>query len=217
MTTGPLTLLPGGPSAQDAEAAQAQAAAADATADSLEESQVVLDERADELTVALTSLDGQIAQSQQAMVAADQSAVGLSAQSAQLKYQLNPVVIPTEPGYQITTVFGESGSYWSSGHHTGLDFANSTGADVYAAKDGVVVEAGWGGAYGNNIVLQHADGTQTRYAHLSAISVTPGQSVTAGQQIGDIGATGNVTGPHLHFEVMDASGNFMDPAAWLGL
>ena len=88
---------------------------------------------------------------------------------------------------------------------------------MYSAKNGTVVEAGWGGAYGNTVVVQHSDGTQTRYAHLASIHVSVGQSVTAGQHIGDVGSTGNSTGPHLHFEVMDSQGNFMDPAVWLGL
>jgi murein DD-endopeptidase MepM/ murein hydrolase activator NlpD len=58
---------------------------------------------------------------------------------------------------------------------------------------------------------------RTRYAHLSATSVSVGQSVGAGERIGAVGATVNVTGPHLHFEVLDAGDNFMDPAAWLGI
>lgn len=217
MTTGPLEKLPGGPTQEEADAAQAEAEAAEAKAAALEGTyQTLIDEEA-ALTAELATLEGQIAQSEQDLAAAEATAATLGAQTAELKYQLNPIVIPTEPGYSISTTFGVSGGYWSSGYHTGLDFAQPTGADVYAAKDGQVIEAGWGGAYGNTVVIQHADGTQTRYAHLSAVHVSVGETVTAGQHIGDVGSTGNTTGPHLHFEVMDANGNFIDPAAWLGM
>jgi len=123
-------------------------------------------------------------------------------------------VTPTQ-NYNMTAYFGQSGGYWSSGYHTGQDFAAPTGTPVYAAHSGTVVEAGWGGAYGNVIVIQGDDGYQTRYAHNNSMSVSVGQQVSAGQQIATVGATGNVTGAHLHFEVMDSSGSFIDPMSWL--
>lgn len=123
-------------------------------------------------------------------------------------------VTPTE-NYQISSTFGQPGVHWSSGFHTGLDFAAPEGTPIFAAADGVVVTAGWGGAFGNYTVIEHADGTTTHYAHQASQAVHVGDQVTAGQQIGTVGSTGNSTGPHLHFEVHSASGERMDPAAWL--
>lgn len=122
--------------------------------------------------------------------------------------------IPTS-NYNLTARYGQSGG-WSRGYHTGLDFAAPTGTPVVAAMSGTVVSAGWEGAYGNAIVIQHANGVMSRYAHLSSISVGSGQSVGSGAQIGSVGSTGNSTGPHLHFEVMTSKDSgFMDPWAWL--
>jgi len=78
----------------------------------------------------------------------------------------------------------------------------------------VVVSAGVLGGYGNQVLVQHADGLQTRYGHLSQIAVRVGQVVTAGERIGAVGNTGVSTGPHLHFEVI-VSGRPVDPAVWL--
>lgn len=217
MTSGPLALLPGGPSQAEAQQARQRAEATKQQADALESELKAIDESQQQLTEHSEQLNASMAQVQEQVAASEQSVSNLSQTTSDLAWQLNPVVIPVADGFYISVPFGQRGPYWSSGYHTGLDFAHSTGADVFAAKSGVVVEAGWGGAYGNNIVIQHEDGTRTRYAHLSSINVSAGQSVSAGQHIGDVGATGNVTGPHLHFEVMDSSGNFMDPARWLGM
>ena len=91
------------------------------------------------------------------------------------------VVRPISGGYRLTARFGDSSSRWGSGTHTGLDFACSAGTSVHAAADGVVISAGWDGAYGNRIELRHADGTVTTYNHLSAIQVHGG-SVDAGRR-----------------------------------
>jgi murein DD-endopeptidase MepM/ murein hydrolase activator NlpD len=122
-----------------------------------------------------------------------------------------PVTAPIGTGYHV------AGSHWSKGYHTGVDFLVGTGTSVKAVAAGHVVAAGWGGSYGYQVVLRHADGRYTQYAHLSAISVRVGQSVTAAQRIGRSGATGNVTGPHLHFEVRTgpAFGSDIDPLAYL--
>ncbi|MEU6477425.1 transglycosylase family protein [Streptomyces sp. NPDC047017] len=122
-----------------------------------------------------------------------------------------PVQAPIGTGYR------ESGSHWSKGYHTGVDFLVPTGTTVHAAAAGQVVTAGWGGSYGYQVVIRHADGRYTQYAHLSAISVRDGQSVTAGQRVGRSGATGNVTGPHLHFEVRTGPGfgTDIDPLGYL--
>ncbi len=86
--------------------------------------------------------------------------------------------------------------------HDGLDIAATYGNGVYAYTDGRVVAAGWNGGYGNCILIDHGDGLQTRYGHLSAIYVQVGQKVGTGVKIGAIGSSGNSTGPHLHFEVI---------------
>ncbi|WP_326769242.1 LysM peptidoglycan-binding domain-containing M23 family metallopeptidase [Streptomyces sp. NBC_01591] len=116
-----------------------------------------------------------------------------------------------------TTNYRASGSNWSSGSHSGIDFPVATGTSVKSITSGTVVAAGWGGAYGNQVVIKHADGRYSQYGHLSSASVSVGQAVSAGQQIGLSGSTGNSTGPHLHFEVRTgpAYGSDIDPIAYL--
>jgi murein DD-endopeptidase MepM/ murein hydrolase activator NlpD len=120
-------------------------------------------------------------------------------------------------GSYISTGYQAGSSLWSSGSHTGIDFHAASGTPVHAVGSGTVVEAGWGGAYGNQIVIRMNDGTYTQYGHLSSINVSVGQTVTPGQQIGLSGATGNVTGPHLHFEARTSPeyGSDIDPVAYL--
>ncbi|MFE1266802.1 transglycosylase family protein [Streptomyces sp. NPDC058758] len=117
----------------------------------------------------------------------------------------------------IGTRYGKPGSSWSSGYHTGVDFPVPTGTTVKAVSDGKIVSAGWGGAYGYQIVVRHDDGRYSQYAHLSAVSVREGQRVTGGQRIGRSGSTGNSSGPHLHFEVRTGPGygSDIDPLAYL--
>ncbi len=94
--------------------------------------------------------------------------------------------------------------------HLGLDIAAPTGTEVVAAANGRVTHAGPAGTYGNLVTIRHADGTETRYAHLSVVRVQRGDQVAAGARIGDVGNTGNSTGPHLHFEVRK-DGHAVDP------
>jgi murein DD-endopeptidase MepM/ murein hydrolase activator NlpD len=117
----------------------------------------------------------------------------------------------------VGTPYHAAGSHWSKGYHTGVDFLAPTGTSVRAVEAGHVVTAGWGGSYGYQVVIRHADGRYTQYAHLSAISVRAGQSVSTGQRIGRSGSTGNATGPHLHFEVRTGPGfgSDIDPVAYL--
>ena len=117
--------------------------------------------------------------------------------------------LPTQ-GYHLTARFGMAGGLWSS-NHTGLDFAAPTGTPIFAVANGVITEAGWAGAYGNRTIETLSDGTEIWYAHQSAIGVRPGQAVIGGQTIGAIGATGNVTGPHVHLEVRPGGGDPVDP------
>ena len=106
------------------------------------------------------------------------------------------------------------------GFHPGVDIGNARGTAVVATADGVVsgvvtgcVEgrASCGGGYGNHIDIKHSNGTSTRYAHLSKVSVSPGQNISQGEKIGAIGNTGNSTGPHLHFEIRNSNGSTMRP------
>ncbi|GAA3085378.1 hypothetical protein GCM10017562_64170 [Streptomyces roseofulvus] len=118
--------------------------------------------------------------------------------------------------YVFTGFYGQRGS-WSRGYHTGQDFAVPSGTPVRAVGPGRVVRAGYAGAYGYEVVLRHPDGHYTQYAHLSRIDVSPGQSVSGGQRIARSGATGRVTGPHLHFEVRTGPsfGADVDPLRYL--
>ncbi|QOV37346.1 M23 family metallopeptidase [Streptomyces ferrugineus] len=123
--------------------------------------------------------------------------------------------LPTS-SYTITSTFGQAGAYWSSGYHTGLDFAAPTGTLIKAIHSGTITFAGWDGSYGYKTVLTLDDGTELWFAHQSSISVSVGQKVNTGDVIGRVGATGNVTGAHLHLEVHpDGSSNGIDPMAWL--
>ncbi|MGW1466154.1 M23 family metallopeptidase [Streptomyces sp. NPDC002308] len=119
----------------------------------------------------------------------------------------------------VTTQYHASGAMWSSGYHTGSDFSAATGTVVRAVGPGTVVSAGYDGAYGNEVIIKHADGMYSQYAHQSQLMVSAGQTVTGGQQIGLSGATGNVTGPHLHFEIRTTPsyGSDVDPIAYLRL
>ncbi|MET7684666.1 M23 family metallopeptidase [Streptomyces sp. NPDC005423] len=138
-----------------------------------------------------------------------------AARAAERK-RLNTFVTPVAGSY-VSTGYETGGSLWSSGTHTGIDFHAATGTSVRAVGYGTVVEAGWGGAYGDNVVIRMNDGTYTQYGHLSSIGVSVGQRVTTGQQIGLSGATGNATGPHLHFEARTTAeyGSDIDPVAYL--
>jgi murein DD-endopeptidase MepM/ murein hydrolase activator NlpD len=101
--------------------------------------------------------------------------------------------------------------YNPAANHPAIDIAGSTGHPIFGADSGVVVYSGWNNyGYGLVIVLDHGNGWQTLYAHLSHVSVRCGQSVSQGQGIGSAGSTGNSTGPHLHFETRN-QGGFVNP------
>lgn len=99
-------------------------------------------------------------------------------------------------GYRIHPISGEVK------FHYGTDFAVWTGTDILCFADGVVDYVGEDAGYGNYLIVSHANGCRTLYAHCSEILVSAGENVTAGQVIAKVGATGQVTGPHLHFELM---------------
>ena len=103
------------------------------------------------------------------------------------------------------------GSRWGS-FHNGLDIGGVTGSPYSAAASGEVVTAGWGGGYGNMILIDHGNGVMTRYGHSSRLLVSVGQHVSQGQTIGLVGSTGNASGPHLHFEVI-LNGSTVNPSS----
>jgi murein DD-endopeptidase MepM/ murein hydrolase activator NlpD len=98
--------------------------------------------------------------------------------------------------------------------HAGLDFVAAAGQAVHATAPGTVVSAGWQGGYGQMVEIRHPSGVSTRYGHLSAILVAPGQKVSAGAIVGRVGSTGRSTGPHLHYETR-REGEAVDPALYL--
>ncbi|MFD7886899.1 peptidoglycan DD-metalloendopeptidase family protein [Streptomyces albidoflavus] len=111
------------------------------------------------------------------------------------------------------TKFGVAGRMWSSGRHTGLDFPAPTGRAVRAVDAGSVSSVRSSGPYGNHILISHGNGLSSLYAHLSGMQVQAGP-VKRGQRIGSVGATGNVTGPHLHLEARKG-GRPVDPMPYL--
>ncbi|MCK7627842.1 M23 family metallopeptidase [Streptomyces sp. RS10V-4] len=147
---------------------------------------------------------------------AEREAKERAAREAERKRLLTTFVAPVEGSY-VSTPYKASSGLWSSGSHTGIDFHAASGTPVHAVGAGTVVEAGWGGAYGNNVVIKMNDGTYTQYGHLSSIGVTVGQTVMPGEQIALSGNTGNTTGPHLHFEARTGPdyGSDIDPIAYL--
>lgn len=106
------------------------------------------------------------------------------------------------PGHTyISCHFGEVDAFGNAGHR-GTDIPAPEGTPILAAHSGTVLVSGWNDSYGNQVLLDNGAGLSTRYAHMTATAVTAGETVTAGQVIGYVGSTGDSTGNHLHFEVM---------------
>lgn len=105
------------------------------------------------------------------------------------------------PNHKIGTSYGVSGQYWSSGHHTGIDFPVPDNTPVYAVGDGQIFDTGYNRAYGNFVEIYHGNNVYSFYAHATSVNVSVGQKVTKGQKIMSSGHSGNVTGAHLHFEI----------------
>lgn len=106
------------------------------------------------------------------------------------------------------------GMRWGTTHY-GVDIANRIGTPIVAVADGTVVESGPASGFGLWVRIQHADGSVSVYGHVDTFSVHEGQKVKAGEQIARMGNRGYSTGPHLHFEIWDATGKKMNPASWL--
>ncbi len=112
------------------------------------------------------------------------------------------------------TVTSNYGGRWGTTHY-GLDIANTVGTPVFAVTDGTVVDSGPASGFGLWVRVRDRDGYTTVYGHINQTFVRAGQQVRAGEVIAEVGDRGQSTGPHLHFEVRDAAGNRLDPAAWL--
>ncbi|MFT6023172.1 MAG: murein DD-endopeptidase MepM/ murein hydrolase activator NlpD [Ascidiaceihabitans sp.] len=130
--------------------------------------------------------------------------------------QKAPFAAPVKDAFRFTSKFGPRRDPKTGGRrmHKGVDFAAPNGTPLYATADGVVTHAGWSSGYGRLVKIQHEFGIETRYAHQSKIRVKVGQRVSRGQRIGDMGASGRVTGVHLHYEVR-VGGKAVNPMIYI--
>ncbi len=158
----------------------------------------------------LGALDAQIAR-------VERQIAGLAGAAAQQSLELMrfPSRLPIT-GAELTSSFGNRLDPFAHTHafHAGLDFAARTGTPIASAAGGVVAFAGFKRDFGGVVEIDHGNGLTTRYAHASEVLVRTGQVVTPGERIAVVGSTGRSTGPHLHFEVLGASGA-IDPRRYL--
>lgn len=146
------------------------------------------------------------------------SGLVLQAREAERKFVANweniPSIYPMQGhfsspfGYRVNPV---TGVYQL---HAGMDFDNHVGTPIHASGGGTVIEQEFSPTYGNYVLLRHAGGMATRYAHMSAVKVKQGQVLRRGDLIGLMGSTGRSTGPHLHYEVLD-HGTPVNPMGWI--
>jgi murein DD-endopeptidase MepM/ murein hydrolase activator NlpD len=130
--------------------------------------------------------------------------------------QKAPFANPVKAAYRFTSKFGPRRDPKTGGRrmHKGVDFAAPNGTPLYATADGVVTHAGWSSGYGRLVKIQHEFGIETRYAHMSKLRAKVGQRVSRGDRIGDMGASGRVTGVHLHYEVR-VGGKAVNPMIYI--
>lgn len=130
--------------------------------------------------------------------------------------KIPPTYIKPISGGRQTSGFGrrKAPTRGASSNHKGIDWATPVGTAVMASSAGTVVKAGWGSGYGYVVYINHADGRQTRYGHLSKVLVSQGQTVSQGQKIALSGNTGVSTGPHVHFEIL-INGSQVNPLNYL--
>ncbi len=130
--------------------------------------------------------------------------------------KIPPTYIKPLSGGRFTSGFGprKAPKRGASSYHRGVDWATPTGTAIFASSGGTVAKAGWGGGYGYVVYINHADGRQTRYAHLSKVLVKAGDTVKQGAKIALSGNTGVSTGPHLHFEML-IGGSHVNPLKYL--
>lgn len=129
--------------------------------------------------------------------------------------------IPLTGNFNVTCEYKRkngNGLNWAAGYHTGIDL---TGSDIiYGTCDGTVTKIGWDDSYGNYIIVKATDGKYHWFCHLSKVTCSEGDKITRETKIGVMGATGNVTGKHLHFEIRNSSnkyGDNTDPANYMGI
>jgi murein DD-endopeptidase MepM/ murein hydrolase activator NlpD len=126
-----------------------------------------------------------------------------------------PARCPIALAWPVAAPLGDGFGPRGDRFHAGLDLEAPPGTDVGAAAAGRVTWAGWlAGGWGNLVVVAHEDGVRTMYAHLSSVAARVGQRISAGTVVGAVGATGDATGPHLHFEVR-VRGAAVDPRSAL--
>jgi murein DD-endopeptidase MepM/ murein hydrolase activator NlpD len=127
-----------------------------------------------------------------------------------------PFALPVKRSFRFTSEYGFRRDPKTGGRrmHHGVDFAGPAGTPLHATADGVVTHAGWQSGYGRLIKIKHEFGIETRYAHLSKLRVKVGQRVSRGDHIGDMGASGRVTGVHLHYEVR-VGGKAVNPMTYI--
>jgi murein DD-endopeptidase MepM/ murein hydrolase activator NlpD len=142
--------------------------------------------------------------------------------AAVAKVLTTPPPAPVEPNVEDPTSFvwpahaaitSGFGRRWGR-RHTGVDIDAAYGSSIVAAQAGTVTLAGWKNGYGNTVIIDHGHGISTLYGHQSRLAVRTGQHVDQGQLIGKVGATGHVTAPHLHYEVL-IGGVPRNPVPWL--
>ena len=139
------------------------------------------------------------------------TAVSMATPSEQLLAESSGFICPL-PSRSFTV----SAYYGDGRNHKGLDLAANKGTNIFAVADGVVTSSGWNGGYGYVVVIDHGNGKVTKYAHAFELLVEKGERVSAGQVIAKVGSTGNSTGNHLHFEVLENGVN-KNPAPYLKL
>lgn len=130
--------------------------------------------------------------------------------------KIPPSYIKPLSGGRLSSPFGRRSrpTAGASTYHKGVDWATPIGTPIYASSGGVVAKAGWGKGYGYVVYINHPDGRQTRYAHLSKVLVSVGQSVSQGDRIALSGNTGVSSGPHVHFEIL-INGVQKDPLQYI--
>ena len=192
-----------------------------ATKEALEEEKQTLDDEKSEIAESASTIEEYESQlnQQTSAIAALEAAVAADkrALASQRKYSGGAFVWPapsytyisSEFGYRVHPIYGRTI------FHSGLDMAAPGGSPILAAADGVVVAATYESSMGNYVMINHGDGLYTIYMHASALYVSSGQEVSAGDQIAAVGSTGNSTGPHLHFSVR-LNGSYVSPWNYLG-
>ncbi|SDH61592.1 Murein DD-endopeptidase MepM and murein hydrolase activator NlpD, contain LysM domain [Actinokineospora alba] len=163
------------------------------------------------LTLAKTS-DGTL--EAQKMASSERVTQARNARAAEVQKQKEEAARPKAFKPTVGRLTSGFGARWGTTHY-GIDIANRIGTPIVSVADGTVIEAGSASGFGLWVRVQHADGTVTVYGHVNDYVVREGQRVKAGQLIAHMGNRGQSTGPHLHFEVWDASGRKMNPLPWL--